>query len=62
MKFSIKVFPSKCDQIRRKLRIWSHLMEKALMENFIFCAVRELCEPNNKFQDYLKDSNTQLFS
>ena len=31
-------FSSKCDQIRRKLRIWSHLVEKSLMENFIFCA------------------------
>ena len=39
MKFSIKDFFSKCDQIRRKLRIWSHLLKKSLMENFIFCAV-----------------------
>ena len=39
MKFSIKDFSSKCDQIRRKLRIWPHLLEKSLMENFIFCAV-----------------------
>ena len=39
MKFSIKDFFSKCDQIRRKLRIWSHLRKKSLMENFIFCAV-----------------------
>ena len=39
MKFSIKDFSSKCDQIRRKLRIWSHLLEKSLMENFIFCTV-----------------------
>ena len=39
MKFSIKEFSGKCDQIRRKLRIWSHLQEKSLMENFIFCAV-----------------------
>ena len=39
MKFSIKDFPSKCDQIHRKQRIWSHLLEKSLMENFIFCAV-----------------------
>ena len=36
MKFSIKDFSSKCDQICRKLRIWSHLLEKFLMENFIF--------------------------
>ena len=39
MKFSIKDFFSKCDQIRRKLRIWSHLLKKSLMENFFFCAV-----------------------
>ena len=39
MKFSIKDFFSKYDQIRRKLRIWSHLRKKSLMENFIFCAV-----------------------
>ena len=40
MKFPIKDFFSKCDQIRRNLRIWSHLLKKSLMENFIFCAVR----------------------
>ena len=39
MKFSIKDFFSKCDQIRRKLQIWSHLLKKSLMENFIFRAV-----------------------
>ena len=39
MKFSIKDFFSKCDQIRRKLRIWSHLLKKSLMENFIFRAL-----------------------
>ena len=38
MKFSIKDFFSKCDQIRRKLRILSHLLKKSLMKNFIFCA------------------------
>ena len=36
MKFSIKHFLGKCDQIRRKLRIWSHLLKKSLMENIIF--------------------------
>ena len=40
MKLSIKDFSSKCNQIRRFLRIWSHLLEKSLMENFIFCAVQ----------------------
>ena len=33
-----EVFFSKCDQIR-KLQIWSHLLKKSLMENFIVCAV-----------------------
>ena len=32
MKFSIKDFFNKCDQIRRKLK-------KSLMKNFVFCAV-----------------------
>ena len=37
--FSIKNFSSKCDQIRSFLRIGSHLLEKSLMENFIFYAM-----------------------
>ena len=41
MKFSIKDFFSKCDQISSFLRIWSHLLKKFLMENFIFCVVRQ---------------------
>ena len=39
MKFSIKEFFSKCVQIRRKLRIWSHLLKNSLMGNLIFFAV-----------------------
>ena len=39
MKFSIKDFFSKCDQIRSFLCIWSHLLKKSLMENSIFCVV-----------------------
>ena len=39
MKFSIRDFFSKCDQICKKVRIWSHLLKKSSMENFIFCAV-----------------------
>ena len=39
MKFSIEDFFGKCDQIRKKLRIWSHLLNKFFMENFIFCEV-----------------------
>ena len=33
---SIKDLFSKCDQIHRKLRIWSHLLEKSLMEKAFF--------------------------
>ena len=36
IKFSIKDFLSKCDQISNFLWIWSHLMKKSLMEIFIF--------------------------
>ena len=36
MKFTIKDFFSKCDQIRRKLQIWSHSQKKSLMESVIF--------------------------
>ena len=39
VKFSIKGFFSKCDQIRSFLWIWSHLLTKSLMINFTFCAV-----------------------
>ena len=39
MKFFMKDFFSKRDQIRSFLRIWSHLLKKSLMENFIFLAV-----------------------
>ena len=44
MKFTINDFFSKYDHIRSFLRIWSHLLNKSLMENFIFlctdCAAR----------------------
>ena len=46
MKFSIKDFFSKCDQIRSFLRIWSHFLKKSLMENFIFCAVKKKIQQN----------------
>ena len=56
MKFFIKDFFGKCDEIRSFLRIWSHLLKKFLMENFIFCAVFDLscCLQNEKiFKDVL---------
>ena len=39
MKFPIKDLFSKCEHIRSFLRIWSYLLKKSLMKNFIFCAV-----------------------
>ena len=40
MKFSIKNFFCKCDQIRSFLRTWLHLLKKSLMENFNYlCSV-----------------------
>ena len=35
-------FYSKYDQIRSFLRIWSDLVKKSVIENFIFCAVKSL--------------------
>ena len=45
MKFSI-----------RKLRIWSHLLKKSLMENFIFCSVTF----RDTFQDTIKLSYDEM--
>ena len=36
MKFSITDFLSKCDQIRSFIRLWSHLLKKSVIANFIF--------------------------
>ena len=41
MRCFIKDFFNKCDQIRRKLRIWSRLLKESSMKNFIFlCSVK----------------------
>ena len=50
MKFSIKEFFSKCDQIRRTLRIWSHLMKKSLMEFFVQCVIVVLSAVGTNFK------------
>ena len=43
MKFSIKDFFRKGDQILSVLRAWSHLLKRSLMENLIFlCSVHTL--------------------
>ena len=56
IKFSIKYFFSKCDEIRRNLRIWSHLLKKSLMENFIFCAVLFLCLNKAQLHNFADDN------
>ena len=48
MKFFIKDFFSKCDQIRKKLRIGSHLLKKPLLENFIFWVVENCKDAENQ--------------
>ena len=53
MKFSNKDIFSKCDQIHRKLRIWSHLLKKSLTENYIFCVVISFC--------YLKNNTSSRY-
>ena len=55
MKFSIKDFFSKHDQIRRKPWIWSDLLKKSLMENFIFCALQ--CNTDKEKKNRLKTEN-----
>ena len=61
MKLSIKDFSSKCNQIRRFLRIWSHLLEKSLMENFIFCAVLIIIDEKLFFSKQFSYSMYLLF-
>ena len=61
----MKNFFSKCDQIHRKLRIWSKLLKKCLMENFIFCAVtqtkfRRLSEKRRSSNSFLSSRLTIL--
>ena len=48
IKFSIIDFSSKCDQVRNFLRIWSRLLKKSLMENFIFCVVENQRDSKQK--------------
>ena len=51
MKLSIKDFFSKCDQIRRKLRIWSNLLKKPLMEKLhCLCSDDEIQHDNTTSQ------------
>ena len=39
-RFPLRIYSvNKCDQIRWKLQILSHFLEKSLIKNFMFCAV-----------------------
>ena len=65
LKFSLKKFFSKCDQICSFLRILSHLQKKSLMESSIFCAVFEIRFRVSRFINTLKpwsqiDNNKSL--
>ena len=64
MKFSIKDFFDKYDQIRSYLWIWSHSLKKSSMENFIFCAVTIIDSKggqNSKSIHYLKSVQMRSF-
>ena len=52
MKFSIKDIFNKCDQNRRDLRTWSHLLKRSLMENFIFCVVKDALDKYISCSEY----------
>ena len=55
-------FFSTCDQIHSFHRIWSHIWEKSLIENFILCAVLEMICQNHRsnYQVWL-ESNMYIF-
>ena len=55
-KLCIRDFFSKCDQILSFLRIWSHLLKKSLLENYIFWAVTLTYFPLFLFLQYSSDN------
>ena len=55
IKFSTKDFFSKRDQILEKLRVWSDLLKKSLMEKFIFV---QCCQSNSKLRQILRQYNS----
>ena len=52
MKFSIRDFFSKCDQIRRRLRIWSDLLKKSVLESLIFVQWLIMYFRGRNFRDF----------
>ena len=47
--------------LNRELWIWSHLLEKSLMQNFIFCAVHEIALNTSVLQNALVSSLVTRF-
>ena len=43
--FQVLVVPNFLNYLFNFLRIWSHLLKKSLMENFIFCPLRRIYNP-----------------
>ena len=60
MKICNKDFFNKIDQIRRKLWIWSHLLIKSLIENFIFMHCNCLSKLSDNWSSSLFKSD-QIF-
>ena len=54
-------FLQKCNQIRRKLRIWSNLLNKSFMKNFIFYAVMTMNDLENIPASFQPNSFTSLW-
>ena len=57
-KFSIKDFVSKSEQIRSFLPIWSYLLKKSLMENFLFMQ----CHSFNSSNSIVDEDNANVSS
>ena len=55
-------FFSKFDKIRRKLRIWSHLLAKSFMKNFIFSAVPARKIENVYFENVQLHNSKSFFA
>ena len=60
MKFLFKDFFRKRDQIRSFLRIWSHLLKKSLIENFIFYAVGYKLLTNQRSLEIINERENPL--
>ena len=62
MKFSIKDFFSKYEQTRKKLRIWSHLLKKSLIENVFFAQWIEDLIPGLDSVKYILEQGANIMN